>query len=284
MTASQQNRDRYALIGHPIAHSLSPTIHNTSFQALGLNAVYDLVDSSERGLAMTVDYLVQNNYRGWNVTMPDKTAICSYLDELSDESKIGNAVNTVINKNGRLIGTTTDGAGFLYALKTADCSVKDASMTLLGGGGASASILIASALAGVSTVDIFCRSLASKDRMLTICDRLKAYTASRLVLHDFADTESLTAALNKNDILANATNVGMGPTKGKSPLGDLRPQKDSLVFDAIYHPMKTQLLIDAENAGCRIVNGLPMLIGQAAESFRLWTGLAMPIDSLPTLF
>ena len=114
---SDETTQLYALIGHPVAHSLSPKIHNAAFAALSLDAVYILADSAERGLEGTINYLLGEGCRGFNVTMPDKTAIIGFLDDLSLEARIGGAVNTVICRDGHLRGETSDGAGFLYALR-----------------------------------------------------------------------------------------------------------------------------------------------------------------------
>ncbi|MDD6348270.1 MAG: shikimate dehydrogenase [Lachnospiraceae bacterium] len=280
---SDETTQLYALIGHPVAHSLSPKIHNAAFAALSLDAVYILADSAERGLEGTINYLLGEGCRGFNVTMPDKTAIIGFLDDLSLEARIGGAVNTVICRDGHLRGETSDGAGFLYALRQGGFVPEGRSMTLLGGGGAASSILIAAALNGFTAVDVYCRSDRSFDRMETAADRLSDVSSTAITIRRFGDTDALKQSLAAHPLLANATSVGMGPTAGCSPLDGFALPGELTVFDAIYHPARTLLLEDAEKAGCTIINGLPMLIGQAAVSFKLWTGLTMPVDKLPPL-
>ena len=271
---------KYGLIGHPIAHSLSPRIHSDAFHTLGISAFYTLEDTAEKGLEATVERLVRSGFSGWNVTMPDKTAMCDLCDELSEAASIGRSVNTVICRNGRLRGETTDGAGFLYAVREMGLSVENCRILLLGAGGAASSVLIACALAGAPSVTVFFRSESSRMRILALCRRLGESPAAKRTSVRILPVSSLTedpSLLSESDLLVNATNVGMEPDTDASLIPDEQILPKSLaVFDAIYHPAKTKLLTIAEKAGCLTANGFPMLLGQAAESFRLWTGLEMP--------
>ena len=147
--------EKYYLIGSPVAHSKSPAMHNCAFSKLGIDAVYGLIEADENELPKVVDRLRRENAAGWNLTMPDKTAMCSLCDELSPAAGIGRSVNTVKNENGRLIGHTTDGAGFILALKRSGHLISGNKMTLLGTGGAASSILIGSALEGASEISVF---------------------------------------------------------------------------------------------------------------------------------
>ena len=273
---------RYALIGHPISHSLSPRIHNAAFQALGLKAVYELHDTALKGAHATIDELVKNGFSGFNVTMPDKRTAASLCDSLSDEARLTGSVNTVLIRDGRLFGTTTDGAGFLYAVSTLGLSLEGGRLTLLGGGGAAVSILCSAALAGTKRICVFCRSAESGRRISDLSSKLKDLTKTQIDLYSFDDISSMREAIEGSLLLANATNVGMGGDP-RSPVPGplLRPQ--TAVFDAIYHPSETALLKTAKETGCKTANGLPMLIGQAAAAFELWTGLPMPLSSLPSL-
>lgn len=124
--------EKYYLIGSPVAHSKSPAMHNCAFSKLGIDAVYGLIEADENELPTVVDRLRRENAAGWNLTMPDKTAMCSLCDELSPAARIGRSVNTVKNENGRLIGHTTDGAGFILALKRSGHLISGNKMTLLG--------------------------------------------------------------------------------------------------------------------------------------------------------
>jgi shikimate dehydrogenase len=271
----------YCLIGHPVAHSLSPRIHMSAFRALSIPAVYETVDTSEKGLEATVRDLIRCGYRGWNVTMPDKTAMCSLCDELSEESELAQSVNTVKNENGRLCGTTTDGIGFLHAAEMLGTRISGNKITLLGGGGAASAILISSALTGASEISVFLRHGSSWNRILEISEKLSGKCSTRISLHDFSDPAELKREIGESVLLANATGVGMGSHADESLIPDESYLPSSTaVFDAIYFPEKTRLLRTAEKAGCPAANGLPMLLGQAAASFRIWTGRDMPVTSL----
>ena len=157
--------EKYYLIGSPVAHSKSPAMHNCAFSKLGIDAVYGLIEADENELPTVVDRLRRENAAGWNLTMPDKTAMCSLCDELSPAAGIGRSVNTVKNENGRLIGHTTDGAGFILALKRSGHLISGNKMTLLGTGGAASSILIGSALEGASEISVFYHRPASVNRI-----------------------------------------------------------------------------------------------------------------------
>ena len=273
---------RYALMGHPVAHSLSPKIHNAAFAALQIDAVYELCDSGEAGPRETVRQLIDKGYAGWNVTMPDKMAVASLCDDLSDEARVIGSVNTVLNRDGSLYGTTTDGQGFLYALSTLGITLKGQTMTLLGGGGAAVSMLTAAALAGTQRIAVFCRSTASRDRIDSLARQLRDVSACEIETRPFDDYETMKQLIESSCVLANATNVGMG-SSGLSPVPASVLSGGTAVFDAIYHPLETPLLTDAKKAGCQTANGLPMLIGQAAAAFELWTGREMPVNLLPPL-
>ena len=273
---------RYALMGHPISHSLSPRIHNAAFKALGMDAVYELRDSSA-GAEATVRALVDEGYAGWNVTMPDKLAVCALCDELTTEAAMTGSVNTVLNRNGYLIGTSTDGQGFLNAVSTLGLALEGQRMTLLGGGGAAVSILVASALQKAGRIDVFCRSERSWKRIAGVAEKLLSHSPSEIILHPFEDNDALRESIAGSALLANATNVGMGEAAVQTPVDPSLLVADTAVFDAIYHPAETQLLKDAKEAGCLAANGLPMLIGQAAAAFEFWTGRPMPLSSLPSL-
>ena len=156
---------KYYLIGSPISHSLSPKMHNLAFRLTGIDATYGLCEADETLLVKAVDRLVAEGASGFNVTMPDKTAMCDLCDELSDAARIGRSVNTVKVENGRLIGDTTDGRGFLMAADKAGFAVTGQNITLLGTGGAASAILIDSALSGAKHIFVFYNRESSSVRV-----------------------------------------------------------------------------------------------------------------------
>ena len=273
--------EKYYLIGSPVAHSKSPAMHNCAFSKLGIDAVYGLIEADENELPTVVDRLRRENAAGWNLTMPDKTAMCSLCDELSPAAGIGRSVNTVKNENGRLIGHTTDGAGFILALKRSGHLISGNKMTLLGTGGAASSILIQAALDGVSEIAVFANRPSSRNHAEDIASKLAPHSATRITLHSYTDPEELREEIRTSAVLVNATPVGMdgGKGSGRCLIPDasfLRP--DLFVYDIIYHPKETPLLALAASAGCRTSNGESMLLMQGAAAFRIWTGRDMPVD------
>ena len=253
------------LLGSPVAHSISPLMHNEAFRLLDLNYVYLCFDVPEANLADTVKGLRCMNIAGFNCTMPDKTKICELIDDLSDAARMIGAVNTVVNENGRLVGHNTDGIGYMQAVKEAGHDIIGKEMTLLGAGGAATAIAVQAALDGVSTLHIFNRKGRSWERALKLADTINANTSCKAAVSDLADETSLRQALEASTILTNATSM-------------LRPEL--IVSDIIYNPKQTRLLQMASANGCATFNGLYMLLFQGAEAFRLWTGKEMPIEPI----
>ena len=274
---------KYYLLGSPVEHSLSPAMHNCAFRALHTEAEYSALDVKEADLPAVVTKLKREGAAGWNVTMPDKTAMFHLCEVLSDSARIGRSVNTVRNEHGVLHGYTTDGDGFLLAMREEGFPVLGADLMLLGTGGAASSILIACALEAAASIRVFYHQKESCARMLEIKERLSGSTKTRIEFFALSDEEAVRNAAFTSQVLINATSVGMANT----PLADLSPLPESLelperlsVFDIIYNPRTSPLLANAKKAGCRTANGLSMLLYQGAESFRIWTGREMPVDTV----
>ena len=277
----------YYLIGSPVSHSLSPAMHNLAFHTLGINARYGLLEADLTTLSEAVKQLKSENAAGWNVTMPCKREMCSFCDELSPEALISRSVNTVRNVNGTLYGYTTDGAGFLRTAAEIGFPVRSHDITILGTGGAAISILIACALEGAGTIHLFYNRESSAEIIRPLIKKLNDYlkddAAPVITLESLHEPDSLNFRLKRTYLLVNATIVGMAGSKfeNQSPVGDLSHLNHSAgVIDAIYNPRKTALLELAENAGHPTANGLPMLLYQGAEAFRIWTGQDMPVDRI----
>ena len=267
------------LFGSPVAHSISPMMHNASFEHLGLDYVYLAFDVGTDKLAAAVDGLRAMNVRGFNLTMPDKNKMCELCDRLSPAAEISQAVNTVVNDNGILTGHTTDGTGYLLAAKDAGYDLIGKKMTLLGAGGAATAILVQAALDGVAEIQVFNIKDAFWERAQDIVNQLNERTACKVTLHDYEDPEVLRAAIADSAILVNGTSVGMAPKTDATIITDTTMfQPDLFVFDVIYNPKETRLLREAKAAGCKTSNGMYMLLYQGAASFELWTGQEMPVD------
>ena len=267
------------LLGSPVAHSISPAMHNEACSQLGLDYAYLAFDVSEDQMPAAVDALRLFNARGWNITMPGKNIMCKLADEVSPASEITGACNTIVNDNGKLKAYTTDGIGFMKAVEECGVNIIGKSMTLLGGGGAATAILVQAALDGLKEIDVFNIRDAFYPRLEEIARQLNERTDCTVRVHDFSIPEELRKAIENSAILVNGTSVGMAPNTDRTLIEDkslFRP--DLFVFDVIYNPKETKFLKDAREAGCKTSNGMYMLLYQGAASFELWTGKKMPVE------
>ena len=264
-----------ALIGDPVEHSLSPIIQNAAFRSLDLDYVYVVFNVKSGDLREAVYGVKALGICGLNVTMPHKTAIIPYLDELDETARKTGSVNTVLNNNGRLIGYTTDGVGALNALKHAGVDPSGKRIVILGAGGASRSISFTLAEHASELVILnrtFSKAKALKDAIRkTLGERAKVRA---LPLSD----ENLSVELADADILINATSVGMKPNENETPVKQIYLRGDLVVFDLVYEPLETRLLREAKSIGAKVVDGLSMLVHQGAASFEIWTGVKAPVD------
>lgn len=267
------------LIGSPVAHSISPSMHNEAFQKLDLDYAYLCFDIKEDQMEEAVRALRLLNVRGFNCTMPAKVPMCALSDELSPAASLIGAVNTVVNDNGKLIGHNTDGIGYMQAVKEAGHDIIGKKMTLLGAGGAATAIAVQAALDGVSEIAIFNRRGRSWERGVKLVNDINSMTRCRASLYDLADQSELKHQLSDSTILTNGTSVGMAPKTDLCPVTDLSLLHEGLIVsDVIYNPRETLLMKEAAKRGCKTFNGLYMLLYQGAEAFRLWTGMDMPVS------
>lgn len=269
------------LLGSPVEHSISPAMHNEACKLLGLDYAYLAFDVTEDQMETAVEGLRTMNCRGWNITMPGKNVMCRLADKLSPASEISGACNTVVNDHGVLTGHTTDGVGFMNAVKDCGENIIGKKMTLLGAGGAATAILVQAALDGLKEIHVFNVRDSFYERAESIVAKLNERTSCRVTLHDFSDPEILRASIANSDILVNGTSVGMAPNTDRTIITDTSMfHKDLFVFDVIYNPQETRLLREAREAGCRTANGMYMLLYQGAASFELWTGQKMPVEEI----
>ena len=265
-----------AVVANPIKHSISPFIHNRAFEATNTNGVYLAWEVEANDLAETVANIRRYQMFGINLSMPYKEQVIPYLDQLSEEARLIGAVNTVVNREGTLIGYNTDGKGLFKSLPSFKISGKR--MVLLGAGGAAKAILAQAILDGVSQVSVFVR-LASMEKTQPYLEKLQHETGFRVDLFALEDAQELQENIRKADLLVNATSVGMDGASQPIPTSIVLPEK-LLVADVIYQPFETPFLKWARSQGNHAVNGLGMLLYQAAEAFQLWTGKEMPTDQI----
>lgn len=273
------------LLGTPVSHSISPMMHNEAFRILGLDCVYLCFDTKNADLKTMVQTLKEMNVYGFNLTMPDKERILPYLDELSPAARMIGAVNTVKNEDGRLIGHNTDGIGYMQSVKDTGYDATTGPMTLLGAGGAASSIAIQAALDGVPVLHIVNRRGRSWDNALRLADLINENTSCKADVTDMAKGVAVKAYIKDSLLLTNATSIGMAPNTDASPVQDTSCfHPDLLVSDIIYNPRRTKLLLEAQDAGCRISNGMYMLLYQGAAAFQIWTGKEMPVEEIRQKF
>lgn len=273
------------LLGSPVAHSISPLMHNESFRMLGLDYVYLCFDVPEDNLETVFNGLKKLNIAGFNCTMPNKTRICQLVDELSPAASMIGAVNTVVNNNGRYIGHNTDGIGYMQSVKDAGYDITGSTMTLLGAGGAASSIFVQAALDGVKNINIFSikdRFWEKAERMVEAVNKNTDCTAR---LMELGDDALLADSIADSQILTNATSVGMAPNVDGCIVSDNSMLPEGLIVsDVIYNPMETKLLKMAKERGCKTFNGMYMLLYQGAEAFKIWTGREMPVEHIKKLY
>ena len=265
-----------AVVANPIKHSISPFIHNSAFEATNTNGVYLAWEVDAAELAETVANIRRYQMYGINLSMPYKEQVIPYLDQLSAEACLIGAVNTVVNREGTLIGYNTDGKGFFKSLPSFKISRKR--LVLLGAGGAAKAILAQAILDGVSQISIFVRS-SSMEKTRPYLEKIQNATGFRVDLFALEDVQDLQDSITKADLLVNATSVGMDGSSQPIPTSIVLPEK-LLVADVIYQPFETPFLKWAKEQGNQSINGLGMLLYQAAEAFELWTGKEMPTDQI----
>ena len=267
------------LIGTPVGHSKSPAMYNFCFEKFGLNCAYLAFDVPMEKVADAINALRTFNVMGANVTMPLKNAVIPYLDEVSQASQAIGSVNTIVNKDGKLIGYVTDGMGYTGELRRGGVEIAGKTVTLLGAGGAASAIAIEAALEGAKEIRVFNKRDAFWERALHNLETIgKAAPECRISLNDLDDADALRASIDTSDILTNATRVGMKPMDDQSLITDLTMLRPGLIVtDVVYDPEETKLLRDARAAGCKTFDGLGMLVEQGAASFKLYTGLDMPV-------
>lgn len=264
-----------ALIGDPVKHSLSPIIQNAAFRHLDLDYVYVVFNVKADNLRDAIYGVKALGMHGLNVTMPHKTAIIRYLDELDETARKTGSVNTILNRNGVLIGYTTDGLGALNALKSAGIDPLDKKIVILGAGGASRSISFTLAEHASELVILNRTFNKAKDLKDIICKTLGGKVKVRSAP---LTNENLGVELADADILINATSVGMKPNENETPVKQIYLRRDLVVFDLVYEPLQTRLLKEAKSVGAKVVDGLSMLVHQGAMSFEIWTGMRAPVD------
>ncbi|HBF4559800.1 shikimate dehydrogenase [Clostridioides difficile] len=275
----------FALIGTPVGHSKSPVMYNYSFKKLDLDYRYLAFDITVDKVKEALLAIKTFNIKGANVTMPCKSAVTEYMDELSPAARIIGACNTIVNDNGKLVGHITDGVGYVRNLKENGVEVKGKKITIMGAGGAATAIQVQCALDGAREISIFNAKDDFYKRAEQTVENIKKDVPECVVnLYDLEDINKLYEEIESSDILTNATLIGMKPYDNETNIKDTSVlRKDLVVTDVVYNPKKTKMIEDAEANGCKAIGGLGMLLYQGAEAFNLYTGLEMPVEEVNEL-
>lgn len=263
--------EKYCLIGDPVEHSLSPLIMNTLFRRYRINSIYFVCRVPQRLLEEAVKGIIALDIKGVNVTMPNKEAIIKYLNDLSDDTKVIGAVNTIKNIDGILIGYNTDWLGILRTLISHGYKGFDRCV-ILGAGGAAKAALYA--------VIELCKELIiinrTVERAVKLAERFRGLSDRITVMR--LSTENIMRVVPTADLVINATPIGMDGVS--SPIPREAINSGMVIFDLIYSPLNTPLLTYASENGAEPIDGLWMLIYQALEAFKIWTGKSPEVGEL----
>jgi len=264
-----------AVIGNPVEHSLSPSVHNAAFEAAGLNYVYVAFQVADVASCLA-GMRALPSFRGMSVTIPHKMAVIPHLDDIEPMAQHVGCVNTITNENGRLVGSTTDGPGTLRAFDLAGVPLDDQRVLFIGSGGAVRAVAFAFAeLAQVEHITIIGRT---PERVAAIVNDLHAKTPASVVAAHLP--EDLPEAMSAHRVIVQGTPIGMYPNEDDTPIPPDLLRPDHTVFDMVYRPYKTQLLENAEALGCTVIPGVEMLLNQAVLQFERWTGVRAPIHAM----
>ncbi len=267
------------LFAHPVKHSFSPYIHNLAFELKDLDYIYMPFDISNSNLKNAIKGVVALGIAGFNVTIPHKENIIQFLDNVSEEASLVGSINTVVNYMGKLAGYNTDVYGILETLKPFKKQINGENITLFGAGGAARAV-------------IYCLIKNFKPKNIIIINRteakadaLKEYFKAKMKFDAFKTfalvPSDIVEILQESKLIVNSTSVGMFPDVDDS-ITTIKDsfKKNQIVFDMVYNPVRTKLLGLAESAGAMPLDGLNMLVYQASESFKLWTGQEMPVENI----
>lgn len=255
----------YGVIGDPIAHSMSPLMHNDLFQRYEIDASMFPFHIKRENLEDAVKGFKAINLAGFNITVPHKTVIMPFLDVIDPLAEAIGAVNTVVNENGRFIGYNTDGTGYIKGILEEIDSLEGKKMLLIGAGGAARAIYYTLASMGVEHLDITNRTLHAAEILIEHCP----YPTHSEAL-ELAEAEK---QMSKYDLIVQTTSIGMEPNVDEAPICLEGIKKDIFVGDIIYTPLETKLLRNAKRNGARTQNGIPMFVYQGALAFEKWTGI-----------
>lgn len=262
MEINSENNKQYALIGYPLGHSMSAIIHKELFKISSMKASYSLIEVMPEKLEESFNEKLKK-LNGFNITIPHKINIIPFLDELSPKAKLFGSVNTVKIEKDKITGHNTDCDGFLHSLEDENINL-EGKVLICGSGGVSRMFAFESILAGAEV------TLAIRDSSLNAANNVKKEIQEKLSKD--CKIVKLSEVQESYDLIINGTPVGMYPNINDCPLAKEVIQSSKAVFDAIYNPIETNFIKYAREAGLKYINGLPMLVWQAAVAEEIWNG------------
>ena len=275
------------LMAYPIRHSQSPSTHNLAYDKNGDDVIQLAFEVDNDSLKDAVQAIRALKMLGSNISMPNKTVVHQYLDEVDEAARLCGAINTVVNMRdengkvtGKLKGYNTDGMGYWQGIKEEGIDFKGMKMVLIGTGGAATAIAVRGALDGLGELAIFNIKDKFYARGEEIVETINKNTNCKASMHDLADKELLKKMMQEADIFCDATGVGMHPLEDLSNIPDPSFfRKDLIVTDTVYAPRETVMMKQAKEAGCtRVYNGMSMMLFQALIAIELYTGKSTPVD------
>lgn len=262
------------VFGHPIAHSLSPVMHNAAIRALNIDYIYVPFHVVPENLERAVEGIRAMEIVGVNLTIPHKERVIGYLDEVSRYSMQIQSVNTIANVDGKLKGDTTDGPGFLRSAEAEWGKLNGCKTLIIGAGGSAKAVAFALAEIGSEIV----LANRTRERAVELAGCLQqVFEAGKFRVAEL-EGQALSEELSGVDLVVNTTSVGMHPDVDGIPIPPELLHPNLLVYDLVYNPARTRLVTEAERRGARALSGLKMLVYQGALSFEMWTGLEAPVD------
>ena len=271
---------KLGLIGYHLSHSISPIIHKAGLESLGIDGTYEILETPPEDLISRIKYLKSNDYAGFNVTIPLKVPMALFLDHIDKSADVSGAVNTIkIMPDRTFYGYNTDIYGFQKAIPVSiQKDLKGANVSILGTGGASRAAAVALIELGVKQINFYSRNIINSSNMVNYLR--ENFPETKFMLFQ----NSSTGELFNSTMIVNTTPIGMkGNSADQMPLGLETISKlptNTIIYDVIYNPSKTLLLQKAKDFGLETINGLDMIINQAAKAEELWTGKFPDTDKM----
>lgn len=256
------------LLGDPVRQTFSNTMQNSCYETLGLDMAYVPLAVTKEGLGEMMKAAKVLNIAGYACTKPYKVEAMQYMDEVDELAQRIGSMNTMVLRDGKLIGYNTDGYGALRSIQEETGPVKGKTCFSFGAGGTGRSVCMELATAGVKKLYISSRSAMCEE----LCQQINTYFPGVCVPIRAAETEKVREALKDTDIILNLSGSGMAGHEGETPVDKSFLLPSHVCFDATYNPEKTQFLLDAESIGCKIINGIGMVLYQGVRQVALWTG------------